>query len=141
MRGMVIAFFSLCMAGTAQASSLVYFSDTEPASTPSVVAPTETRHHADVQGVRSVIDQMPGASVVPVDEAEMPVTQEKVSAIPHRGRPTRATMVIRDGVVGSALPRPVARSAAANGKQPATEVSPKAGKDGLTEERNPEAAR
>lgn len=141
MRGMVIAFFSLCMAGTAQASSLVYFSDAAPASTPSVVAPTETGHHADVQGVQSAIDQMPGASVVLADEAEMPVTQEKVSAIPDRSGPARATIVIRDGVVGAALPRHMAKPAVANGKQSATEVSAKAGKDGLAKGSKPEAAR
>lgn len=130
MRGMAIAFFSLCMAGTTQASSLVYFSDAEPASTPSLVAPAETRH--DARSVQAVTDQMPGASVVVADEAKVPVTQEKVSAIPGRGRPARATVVIRDGVVGSALPRHVVKPAVANGKQSATEVSAKAGDDGLS---------
>ncbi|MFE0013601.1 hypothetical protein ACFWXH_02055 [Mesorhizobium sp. NPDC059054] len=140
MRGMVMAFFGLCMAGTAQASSLVYFSDTEPASTPSVVAPAAAGHDVD-PSVQSAVGQIWGASVVLAGEAEMPVTQEKVSAIPDRSGPARATMVIRDGVVGAALPRHMAKPAAANGKQPATEVSAKAGKDGPAEESIPDAAR
>lgn len=125
MRGMATAFFGLCMAGTAQASSLVYFSDAAPAATPSVVFPAAE----------------PGTSMVQAGEGAMPaVTQEKVSAIPDLGRPATATMVIRNGVVGSALPRHVAK-AAANGKQPATEISAKAGKDGLAGRPKSEAAR
>lgn len=112
MRGMAIAFFSLCMAGTAQASSLVYFGDAEPASTPSVVK---------------------------VDEPEMSVTQEKVSAIPAPRGPMGETMVIRDGVVGSALPRHAAKPAAATSTQPATKVSAKTGKGATM--RKPDTAR
>lgn len=140
MRGMVIAFFSLCMASTAQASSLVYFSDAVPASTPSVVAPAAAGHDVD-PSVQSAAGQIRSASVVLAGEAEMPVTQEKVSAIPNRSGPARATMVIRDGVVGAALPRHMAKPAVANGKQPATEVSAKAGKDGLAKGSKPDAAR
>ena len=141
MRGMAIAFLSLCMASTAQASSLIYFGDAAPASTPSVVVPVEARRDADVQSVQSAASQMSGTSVMLAGEAEMPVTQEKVSAIPVRDGPARATMVIRDGVVGSALPRHVTRPAVANGKQPATAVSAKAGKDGLAKGQKLEMAR
>lgn len=141
MRGMAITFFSLCVASAAQASSLVYFSDSAPASTPSVVAPAETNRDPEVQSLQSAGGPMPGNSVVQARKAEMPVTQETVSAIPGRSGPARATMVIRDGVVGSALPRPAAKPAMANGKQPATAVSAKAGKDGLAKGQKLEAAR
>lgn len=127
MRGMAIAFVSLCMASAAQASSLVYFSDAAPASTPSVVVSAEARHDADVQSMQSAAGQMPSPSVMLAEEAEMPVTQEKVSAIPDRSGPAQATMVIRDGVVGSALPRHALKPAEADRKQPATAVSAKTG--------------
>ncbi len=140
MRSMVMAFFGLCMAGTAQASSLIYFSDVEPASTPSVVAPAAAGQNVD-PSVQSAAGQMRGASVILAGEAEMPVTQEKVSAIPDRSGPARATMVIRDGVVGAALPRHMAKPVVANGKQPATEVSAKAGEDGLAKGSKPDTAR
>lgn len=127
MRGMAVAFFGLWIAGTAQASSLVYFSDAAPAATPSVIAPAA--------------DPTVGRSVVQAGEGEMPVTQEKVSAIPERSGPAGATMVIRDGVVGAALPRHVAKPAMANGKLPATAVSAKTGKDGLAGEHKPKVTR
>lgn len=120
MRGMAVAFFGLWIAGTAQASSLVYFSDAAPMATPSVIAPTA--------------DPTAGRSVVQAGETGMPVTQEKVSAIPERSGAAGTTMVIRDGVVGTALPRHVAKPAMANGKLPATAVSTKTGKDGLAGE-------
>ncbi|HEV2503040.1 MAG TPA: hypothetical protein VGV39_08180 [Mesorhizobium sp.] len=127
MRGMAVAFFGLWIAGTAQASSLVYISDAAPAATPSVIAPTA--------------DPTAGRSVVLAGETEMPVTQEKVAAIPRRTGPAGATMVIRDGVVGAALPRHAAKPAIANGKLPATAVSAKPGKDGLAGEHNPKVTR
>src|SRR5690349_17456698 len=101
MRGVAIAFFSFCMTCATQASSLVYFTNTAPASTPSVVATGETRH--DVQSLRSAAYPIDSTSVVRVDEGETPAMQDKVSAIPDRAE--RATKVIRDGVIGSALPR------------------------------------
>ena len=134
MRGVAIAFFSFCMTCATQASSLVYFSDAAPASTPSVVAPSETRH--DVQSLRSAADPIDSTSVVRVDEGETPAMQDKVSAIPDRAEPARATMVIRDGVVGSALPRHKAKRGTANGK-PESEVSATAGENGLKEDRKP----
>lgn len=141
MRGMAIVFLSLCVAGAAHASSLVYVSDSTPASTPSVITPAETRRDADVHSVQSATQPMPGNSVVQMGEAEMPVAQETVSAIPDRAGPAHATMVIRDGVVGSALPRRVAKPAVATGKQPATAVSAKTGKGGQAKQQKPDAAR
>lgn len=132
MRGVAIAFFSFCMTCATQASSLVYFTDAAPASTPSVVAPGETRH--DVQSLQSAADPIDSTSVVQMDEGEMPTMQDKVSAIPDRAE--RATKVIRDGVIGSALPRHKAKPGTVNGK-PESEVSATAGEDGLKEERKP----
>lgn len=102
MRSVAIAVLMVCTAGAAQASSLVYFKDEKPAATPSV----------QVVGSRQ---QALRSSVVSMGEAQQPVTNETVSAIPADRGQEGPTMVIRDGVVGSALPRHAAKPALASG--------------------------
>lgn len=108
MRSAAIAVFLVCMASAAQASSLVYFKDEKPSATPSVqVIGTQ-------QAVRS--------SVLSVGEAQQPITNETTSAIPGDRGQEGVTMVIRDGVVGSALPRQAVKPALATGVGTARQI-------------------
>jgi|GEM_PF-5329603 hypothetical protein len=130
MRSVAIAVFMVCTAGAAQASSLVYFKEEKPASTPSVL-------FVGIDGQQATL-----SSVISMGEAQPPVTGETVSAIPVDRGPESAPMVIRDGVVGSALPRHMTKPAVAQSTNAAKPIPAKAdGKLPASGKLKPEALR